>query len=226
MRIFLLFQTKKTFGAEEIRQNGLNSENVTPFPSLLTESSWSPNETEVWKWVRKIYLGKLSLYITRKKHRMRLVACSKTPHLHEVASSSSSFEGFTVIARISANGDVKLKIDVSGSKTQVIFDDVFSRLVAAAQPIPGFRRLKGGKTPDIPKDILMHLLGPSKVNKQSIQKIINTTVAEYVEKEGLKVTRDLKVDETFEELEAVFKPGEAFAFNATIRLLETDKKKP
>ncbi|CAA6660324.1 unnamed protein product [Spirodela intermedia] len=134
--------------------------------------------------------------------------------------------GFTVIARISANGDVKLKIDVSSSKTQVIFDDVLSRLVAAAQPIPGFRRLKGGKTPDIPKDILMHLLGPSKVNKQSIQKIINTAVAEYVEKEGLKVTRDLKVDETFEELEAVFKPGEAFAFNATIRLLETDKKKP
>lgn len=38
-----------------------------------------------------------------------------------------------------------MKICVSGEKTQQIFDKVFSKLVDAAQPIPGFRRVKGGK---------------------------------------------------------------------------------
>ncbi|KAK1271527.1 hypothetical protein QJS04_geneDACA004319 [Acorus gramineus] len=50
-------------------------------------------------------------------------------------------------------------------------------LVAAAQPIPGSRRIK-----EISKDIFLHLLGHSKVNKEAIKKIINFTVAEFVNK--------------------------------------------
>lgn len=38
----------------------------------------------------------------------------------------------------------QVRVDASGSKTQAIFDDVFSKLVEAAQPIPGFKRVKGG----------------------------------------------------------------------------------
>ena len=34
----------------------------------------------------------------------------------------------------------------------------------------------------IPKDILLEVLGPSKVFKQVIMKVINSAVAEYVEK--------------------------------------------
>lgn len=34
----------------------------------------------------------------------------------------------------------------------------------------------------IPRDILLEVLGPSKVYKQVIKKVINSTVAEYVEK--------------------------------------------
>jgi len=34
----------------------------------------------------------------------------------------------------------------------------------------------------IPKNILLEVLGPSKVFKEVIKKIINSTVAEYVEK--------------------------------------------
>ena len=36
-------------------------------------------------------------------------------------------------------------MELSGVKTRAIFDDVFSKMVADAQPIPGFRRVKGGK---------------------------------------------------------------------------------
>lgn len=38
----------------------------------------------------------------------------------------------------------QININVPGSETQSIFDTVFSKMVAAAQPIPGFRRVKGG----------------------------------------------------------------------------------
>lgn len=36
-------------------------------------------------------------------------------------------------------------MEVSGAKTRAIFEDVFKKMVTAAQPIPGFRRVKGGK---------------------------------------------------------------------------------
>lgn len=44
----------------------------------------------------------------------------------------------------SFNSSVQISVEVSGNKTQRIFDDVFKKMVAAAQPIPGFRRVKGG----------------------------------------------------------------------------------
>ena len=40
---------------------------------------------------------------------------------------------------------MQASIDVSGTRTQAVFDDVFSKMVTDAQPIPGFRRVKGGK---------------------------------------------------------------------------------
>ncbi|KAM0947195.1 putative trigger factor [Dioscorea sansibarensis] len=137
------------------------------------------------------------------------------------AVSTSSFEDFVVSSNTCQDGHVKVRIDVAGTKTQAIFDTVFTKLVDAAQPIPGFRRVKGGKTPDIPKNILLQILGPSKVNFQSIKNIINSTVAEFVEKEGLMVTNDLRVEQSFEELEAIFTPGKEFSFNAVIQLKET-----
>jgi len=45
----------------------------------------------------------------------------------------------------SFKSSVQISIEVSGNKTQRIFDDVFQKMVAAAQPIPGFRRVKGGE---------------------------------------------------------------------------------
>ncbi|CAD5189559.1 unnamed protein product [Musa acuminata subsp. malaccensis] len=142
-----------------------------------------------------------------------------------LGNSMSPFEDFTVTVNNSDDRELKIRVDVSGTRTQAIFDDVFSKLVAAAQPIPGFRRVKGGKTPDIPKDILLHVIGPSKVNKHSIKKIINATVAEYIEKESFKVTKDLRVKQSYEELESTFQPGNDFGFDAILQLQETKKSK-
>ncbi|XP_068498810.1 uncharacterized protein [Phaseolus vulgaris] len=139
--------------------------------------------------------------------------------LSDAEVSSNQFEDFSVsVVQKDDTRELKISIEVYGNKTQRIFDDVFKRMVAAAQPIPGFRRVKGGKTPDIPKDILLEVLGPSKVFKEVIKKIINSTVAEYVEKESLIVSKDLRVEQSFEDLETTFVEGEKFSFDVVLEL--------
>ncbi|KAJ4723661.1 trigger factor-like [Melia azedarach] len=143
--------------------------------------------------------------------------------VEDVGVSSSQFEDFVVTsAGTNEARELKLRVEVSGAKTRAIFNDVFDKMVAAAQPIPGFRRVKGGETPNIPRDILLEILGPTKVYKEVITKIINSTIAEYVEQEGLKVSKDLRVEQSFEDLEELFEPDEKFSFDAVIQLQETD----
>ncbi|KAK8946600.1 hypothetical protein KSP39_PZI006639 [Platanthera zijinensis] len=137
--------------------------------------------------------------------------------------STKKFKDFIVSTSVGTNQGVKVTVDVSGARTQEIFDDVFAKLVEAAQPIPGFRRVKGGKTLDIPKDVLLHILGPSKVNKETILSVINTTVAEFVEKEGLDVSGDLRVEQSYADIEAAFVPGKEFSFEAIIHCKPTSK---
>ncbi|KAF8041553.1 hypothetical protein BT93_A0218 [Corymbia citriodora subsp. variegata] len=64
----------------------------------------------------------------------------------EIVEAPSQFEDFSVTNTTSSSDrELKIRVEVSGAKTRVIFNDVFDKLVAAAQPIPGFRREKGGK---------------------------------------------------------------------------------
>ncbi|CAI9777068.1 unnamed protein product [Fraxinus pennsylvanica] len=135
---------------------------------------------------------------------------------------SSPFEDFTITtSSVDKTNELKISVEVSGIKTQQIFDNVFSKMVADAQPIPGFRRVKGGKTPNIPRDILLEILGPSKVYKQVIEKVINSTIAEYVDKEGLRVSKDLRTEQSFEDLEEMFEPGDEFRFDAIVQFLNS-----
>ncbi|CAJ2638577.1 unnamed protein product [Trifolium pratense] len=134
-------------------------------------------------------------------------------------TSSTRFEEFSVsTADTNDVGELKLSFEVFGNKTQRTFDYVFQKMVEAAQPIPGFRRVKGGKTPNIPKDILLEVLGPSNVFKQVIEEIINSTVAEYVEKESLNVKSNLRVEQSLEDLETTFEEGETFNFDVVLQL--------
>ncbi|KAH7572900.1 hypothetical protein JRO89_XS03G0031100 [Xanthoceras sorbifolium] len=161
--------------------------------------------------------------MTRRSHKYSKAAFAVLSVAEDVGVSSSQFEDFLVTTTGASDArELKVSVEVSGSKTRAIFDDVFDKMVAAAQPIPGFRRVKGGKTPNIPRDILLEVLGPSQVYKEVIKKVINSTIAEYVEKEHLKVSTDLRVEQSFEELEDMFEPDEKFSFDAVIKLQETD----
>ncbi|KAK6279524.1 hypothetical protein POUND7_019791 [Theobroma cacao] len=187
-------------------------------------------------------------YQGRERHVHLLTVHAVSSDLEDVGVSSQ-FEDFTVTtASINENRELKISVEISGAKTRAIFDDVFDKMVAAAQPIPGFRRIKGehciyklvihqSKASNqykekhqivyiddicIPRDILLEVLGASKVYKQVITKVINSTVAEYVEKESLAVGKDLRVEQSFEDLEEMFEPDEKFRFDAVIKLQETN----
>ncbi|KAL4374642.1 hypothetical protein AHAS_Ahas05G0202200 [Arachis hypogaea] len=62
--------------------------------------------------------------------------------LSDAEITSAQFEEFSISVRDISDSK---KLKVSGSKTQQIFDVVFGKMVAAAQPILGFRRVKRGE---------------------------------------------------------------------------------
>ncbi|KAL6601274.1 hypothetical protein ACP70R_044494 [Stipagrostis hirtigluma subsp. patula] len=130
------------------------------------------------------------------------------------SQSSVSFKDFCVSVYAQEDSAIKIRVNVAGTLTDSTFDKVFTKSVAAAQPLPGFRRMKG----DIPKEVALHLIGPSKVKKETIKRIINSTVAEYIQKEGLNASKNLKVQQSYEELEAAFEPGKEFCFDAAVHL--------
>ncbi|KAM3258917.1 hypothetical protein ACQJBY_050590 [Aegilops geniculata] len=141
------------------------------------------------------------------------IQCAENPTQAPVA-----FKDFHVSVLTEEDGVIEIRVTVSSKMTDSVFEKVLSKHIAAAQPLPGFRRLKGGKTPNVPKEVALHLIGPSKVKKAAIKKIINRAVAEYVEKENLDASKNLKVLQSYEELEATFEPGKEFCFDAAVHL--------
>ncbi|KAJ9178303.1 hypothetical protein P3X46_010197 [Hevea brasiliensis] len=187
------------------------------FPNLSCKSATVSHQT---RDISQGYRVRL-----RENHRCFSPVSAVLSGAQDVEVSSSQFEEFSVKASSTNEaGELRISVEVSGARTREIFDNVFDKMVSAAQPIPGFRRVKGGKTPDIPRDILLEVLGPSKVYKEVIKKVINSTVAEYVEKEGLKVSKDLRVEQSFEDLEDIFEPDEEFSFVAVLQLQEMNQQ--
>lgn len=114
---------------------------------------------------------------------------------------------------------IQLRVDLAGDETQKVFDKVLANLARSAPPIPGFRRTKGGKTSKVPKSFLLQILGEERVTKFVIQEIVNSTMADYVDKENLTVKeKKVNTTQTAEELKSSFSPGNKFGFNAIIEL--------
>ncbi|KAL9668948.1 hypothetical protein QQ045_006489 [Rhodiola kirilowii] len=100
-----------------------------------------------------------------------------------VNTGNSNFDGIAVATTLNIDSkELKISVVVSGAKTQSIFDDVFSKIVADSQPIPGFRRVKGGKFFTLFVSYCLKVLGQSRIYRQAISKIINYAIAGFVEK--------------------------------------------
>ncbi|XP_020097733.1 uncharacterized protein LOC109716583 isoform X2 [Ananas comosus] len=117
---------------------------------------------------------------------------------------------------------IHVRVDLTAEETQKAFDEVLTNLARTAPPIPGFRRMKGGKTSNVPKSFLLQILGKDRVTKFLIQEVVSTTIGDYVKKEKLKVKSQFKTLQSAEELESAFEPGSEFGFNATINFEKSD----
>jgi len=73
-----------------------------------------------------------------------LKAASPVQCTEKLMPSSISFKDVCVSVCPKEDGLIKIQVNVSGTMTDSIFEEVFKKKVAAAQPLPGFRRMKGG----------------------------------------------------------------------------------
>ncbi|XP_055830516.1 uncharacterized protein LOC129899539 [Solanum dulcamara] len=118
---------------------------------------------------------------------------------------------------------IQVRVDVNEEETKIVFEKVLTNLAKSAQPIPGFRREKGGKTSKVPREFLPQILGEDLVTSSVIREIINSTLADYVKKENLAVKDNkISIRQTEDELMSSFAPGTEFGFNA---ILELEKAK-
>eukprot|EP00268_Persea_americana_P001140 TRINITY_DN10345_c0_g1_i3.p1 TRINITY_DN10345_c0_g1~~TRINITY_DN10345_c0_g1_i3.p1 ORF type:complete len:263 (+),score=44.41 TRINITY_DN10345_c0_g1_i3:84-791(+) len=128
----------------------------------------------------------------------------------------------SVVVESRDDDKLHVRVDVMGEETQKAFDIVLTNLARTAPPIPGFRRTKGGKTSNVPKSFLLQILGRDRVTKFVIQEIVSSTMADYVQKENLKVKNKFNTTQTAEELKSAFAPGSEFGFNATVEFEESE----
>jgi len=83
---------------------------------------------------------------TRATNRQFVAVCAAPS---DVETSSKDESVLITKVETETSNEVKVHVQVSGEKTQTVFNHVFEKMVAAAQPIPGFRRVKGGMTSQI-----------------------------------------------------------------------------
>ncbi|ANM61399.1 bacterial trigger factor [Arabidopsis thaliana] len=77
---------------------------------------------------------------TRATNRQFVAVCAAPS---DVETSSKDESVLITKVETETSNEVKVHVQVSGEKTQTVFNHVFEKMVAAAQPIPGFRRVKG-----------------------------------------------------------------------------------
>ncbi|WOK96488.1 hypothetical protein Cni_G05195 [Canna indica] len=129
-----------------------------------------------------------------------------------------------IVVESQENDKITVRVDLTGEETQKAFDTVLTNLARTAPPIPGFRKMKGGKTSNVPKSFLLQMLGRDRVTKFLIQEVVSITIGDYVKKENLTVKSEFKTIQTAEELEAAFTPGSEFGFNAVVEVETSDIK--
>ncbi|MED6199840.1 hypothetical protein PIB30_079638 [Stylosanthes scabra] len=131
--------------------------------------------------------------------------------------SSNALKNASIVLESQDENKTQLRVDLTGDQTERIFGKILRDMGKTAPPVPGFRMQKGGKSSKIPNDFLIQVLGEENVVKFVIQEILNSTMADYVEKENLDAENTkISTIQTAEELRRSFKPGKAFGFNVIV----------
>lgn len=172
---------------------------------------------------RLIFAPKLG--ITHTLWPVSAVGSGLEAAITEKKKNDISFDNAKIVVESRDDDNIQVRVDITGEETQKAYDDVLTNLARTAPPVPGFRRMKGGKTSNlknVPKRILLQMLGKDRVTKFLIQEIVSTTIGDFVEKENIKVKSQFQTIQTAEELELAFSPGKEFGFNATMEILKPE----
>ncbi|KAF3679979.1 hypothetical protein P3S67_007533 [Capsicum chacoense] len=205
--------TITTAMASPSRQLLINSQHTTLFTIPKNVTTY-PATTAV------TYQGLLNL------NHSAFSQASLRPLVKPVSASKSGVEA-SIAAKISVEYEddekIQVRVDVNEDDTGITYEKVLTNLAKAAQPIPGFRRDKGGKTSKVPREFLPQILGEDLVTDSVIREIVNSTIGDYVKKENLKVKgNNISITQSEDELRSSFVPGTEFRFNA---ILELEKSK-
>ncbi|MED6159006.1 hypothetical protein PIB30_038315 [Stylosanthes scabra] len=131
--------------------------------------------------------------------------------------SSNALKNASIVLESQDENKIQLRVDLTGDQTERIFGKTLRDLGKTAPPVPGFRKQKGGKSSKIPNEFLIQVLGEENVVTFVIQEILNSTMADYVEKENLDAENTkISTIQTAEELKRSFKPGKEFGFNVIV----------
>ncbi|XP_072966071.1 uncharacterized protein [Typha angustifolia] len=170
--------------------------------------------------------GRLSLYSARDFRHLSAptfaVRSGLEASITDKKKNDLLLENVSIVIESRDDEKIHVRVDLTAEETQKAFDDVLTNLARTAPPIPGFRKMKGGKTSNVPKSFLLQMLGKDRVTKFLIQEIVSTTIGDFVKKENLKVNTQFKTTQSLEELESAFIAGSEFGFNATMDIEKSD----
>ncbi|CAN6448773.1 unnamed protein product [Victoria cruziana] len=202
---------------------------VIPKAGVLRRISHNVHMVACIKSIKSLYSTKTQLSHSadqKASRHVQLTANAVSSGLEgsitDAKESSLNLKDTNVVLESRDDDKIHVRIDLTGESTQKVYDDVLANLARTAPPVPGFRRMKGGKTSNIPKSFLLRILGEDRVTKFTIQEIVSAATADYVKKENLNVKNSFSTAQSAEELAASFKPGQEFGFNATIELEKSD----
>ncbi|KAJ8445246.1 hypothetical protein Cgig2_024452 [Carnegiea gigantea] len=165
----------------------------------------------------------------------------------ESKGSKLKFKNVKIAVELREADKIQLRVDLDGEDTQKAFDVSLANLANSAPVLPGFRRQKGdaaGKFAfplhpllqlritihrifQIPKNLLMDILGKRYVMKFALQEIVKSAVATYVKEENLTVKdNQVTTTQTEDELYQSFLPGNGFGFNVEFELTNEQMETP
>ncbi|HEY9701160.1 MAG TPA: trigger factor, partial [Allocoleopsis sp.] len=104
---------------------------------------------------------------------------------------------------------IRLKIEIPGSKSQSIYENVVQNLSRTVN-IPGFRKGK------IPRHVLLQRLGKEALKGSTLEKLVQTATEQAIEQESITAIGNYQLESPFEELIKEFEPGQDFIFNITV----------
>jgi trigger factor len=104
---------------------------------------------------------------------------------------------------------IGLEIEVTGDQTTKYYEQAIKKLTTSAS-IPGFRKGK------IPRQVILQRMGQTQVKAMALEALLEPTINEAIKQESVPAIGNYQIASSFDELLAVYVPGQTLTFKATV----------